>query len=248
MKFIFKMLALLFGYFGFGFVVSKIEKKNYWVKNHIPHGIYEKHLKRPLDFSLAMFILILLSPFLLIIAIAVRINMGSPIMFTQDRPGLGGEIFKIMKFRTMTDARDEEGNLLPDDERLTKFGRWLRSTSCDELPELISIIRGDMSLIGPRPLLVEYLPYYTKEEKHRHDVLPGLTGMAQVHGRNTISWEEKFSWDLKYVNDITCVGDFRIILETIAKVFKRADIRVGKEHAAGRLDVTRRSKTNEGTV
>lgn len=161
--------------------------------------MYAKYFKRMLDFILSLIALIILSPILLIVAILVRIKLGTPIIFKQQRPGKNEKIFTLYKFRTMTDKKDENGNLLPDSERLTKFGKLLRSTSLDELPELINILKGDMAIVGPRPLLVEYLPYYTEEEKHRHDVRPGLTGLAQVNGRNSISWEEKFKYDVQYV-------------------------------------------------
>ena len=186
--------------------------------------MYAKYFKRMLDFILSLIALIILSPILLIVAILVRIKLGSPIIFKQQRPGKDEKIFTLYKFRTMTDNKDENGNLLPDSERLTKFGKFLRSTSLDELPELINILKGDMAIVGPRPLLVEYLPYYTEEEKHRHDVRPGLTGLAQVNGRNSISWEEKFNDDLKYIKKITFIGDIKIILKTIGKVFKREGI------------------------
>lgn len=209
---------------------------------HKTYGLYEKYIKRPLDGFLATLAIIVLSPVLLVTAVLVRFKLGSPVLFTQERPGLDGKIFKLYKFRSMTDKKDKDGNLLPDDERLTSFGRTLRSTSLDELPELFNIAKGDMAIIGPRPLLVEYLPYYTEEEQHRHDVRPGLSGLAQVHGRNAISWEEKFAWDLKYVKKITFWGDVTIILQTVVKTLKRSDILVGKQHKAGRLDVVRAAK------
>lgn len=187
-------------------------------------GIYEKYIKRMLDFILSLIALICLSPVLLIVSILVRTKLGSPIIFKQQRPGKNEKIFTLYKFRTMTDEKDENGKLLPDSQRLTKFGKFLRSTSLDELPELINIIKGDMAIVGPRPLLVEYLPLYNKEQKHRHDVRPGLTGLAQVNGRNLISWEEKFDDDLKYIKKITFIGDIKIILKTVGKVFKREGI------------------------
>lgn len=187
-------------------------------------GIYEKYIKRMLDFILSLIALICLSPVLLIVSILVRTKLGSPIVFKQQRPGKNEKIFTLYKFRTMTDEKDENGKLLPDSQRLTKFGKFLRSTSLDELPELINIIKGDMAIVGPRPLLVEYLPLYNKEQKHRHDVRPGLTGLAQVNGRNLISWEEKFDDDLKYIKKITFIGDIKIILKTVGKVFKREGI------------------------
>ena len=187
-------------------------------------SIYEKYIKRILDFTLSLIALICLSPILLIVAILVRINLGSPVIFKQKRPGKNEKIFTLYKFRTMTDEKDDNGDLLPDSQRLTKFGKFLRSTSLDELPELINIIKGDMAIVGPRPLLVKYLPLYNEKQKHRHDVRPGLTGYAQVNGRNAISWEEKFEDDLKYIENITLINDIKIILKTIKKVIKRNDI------------------------
>lgn len=225
MKNILNILVLIFtGCFGLGFIVSKMETNKGWVDGHKPYGIYEKHIKRPIDFALALFSLIMFWPVLLIIAIAVRINMGSPVIFEQERPGLGEKIFKIYKFRTMTDAMDEEGNLLPDDKRLTRFGRWLRASSCDELGELWNIVRGDLSIIGPRPLLVEYLLRYSEEQKHRHDVRPGLTSLSASKKRNLATWESKFEDDLKYVNNITFLGDMKILFDTVKIVLKREGI------------------------
>ena len=186
--------------------------------------MYKKYIKRILDFSLSLIALIVLSPVFLILAILVRIKLGKPIIFKQQRPGKNEKIFMLYKFRTMTDAKDEQGNLLPDSERLTKFGKFLRSTSLDELPELVNILKGDMSIVGPRPLLVEYLPLYNAQQKHRHDTRPGLTGLAQISGRNAITWEEKFKIDVKYVEKITFLGDMKIILSTVVKVFKREGI------------------------
>ena len=186
--------------------------------------MYRKYIKRLLDFILSLLALIILSPVLLITALLVRIKLGSPVIFKQKRPGLNEKIFTLYKFRTMTDKKDDEGNLLPDSERLTKFGKILRSTSLDELPELINILKGDMSIVGPRPLLVEYLELYNEEQKHRHDVRPGLTGLAQVNGRNSISWEDKFKEDIKYIEKISLIGDIKIILKTVIKVFKREGI------------------------
>lgn len=186
--------------------------------------MYVKYFKRILDFLLSLIALIVLSPILIIIAILVRVKLGSPVIFKQQRPGKNEKIFTLYKFRSMTHKRDENGNLLPDSERLTKFGKALRSTSLDELPELFNILKGDMAIVGPRPLLVEYLPLYSKEQKQRHNVRPGLTGLAQVNGRNTISWEEKFNEDINYVKNITFKGDIKIILKTIIKVFKREGI------------------------
>lgn len=228
MKKIIKLLTGLLGTcLGLGFIVSIIEKKKGkvgWVEGHKPYGIYEEHFKRPLDFALALFALVFFWPVLLIIAVAVRINMGSPVVFEQERPGLGGKIFKLKKFRTMTDERDEEGNLLPDEKRLTKFGKWLRATSGDELPELASIVKGDMSIVGPRPLLVEYLPRYNDEQRHRHDVRSGLTSLSASKKRNLASWSEKFSDDVKYANNITFMGDMKIILDTIKITLLREGI------------------------
>ncbi len=183
-----------------------------------------RFLKRLFDIVISLLVLILLSPIFGIVAILVKINLGSPILFTQDRVGLGNGIFKMYKFRTMKDGRDECGNLLPDNKRLTKFGKWLRSTSIDELPEFINILKGDMSIVGPRPLLVEYLPLYNGEQIKRHFVLPGLTGWAQVNGRNSISWNEKFKLDVWYVENWSISLDIKIFFLTIYKVLKRHDI------------------------
>lgn len=208
--------------------------------------MYKSFFKRFLDIVLSGGALIVLSPVLLITAYFVKVKLGSPVLFTQDRPGKNEKIFKMYKFRSMSDARDKEGNLLPDDVRLTSFGRKLRSTSLDELPELFNIIKGDMSIIGPRPLLVEYLPYYTEEERHRHDVRPGLSGWAQINGRNAIdSWEQRFKYDLEYVNKISFTFDFKIVLLTLIKVIKRSDIQVGKQIKVGRLDVARKQKNGD---
>jgi len=192
--------------------------------NHKPYGPYERLFKRFLDAFLSSGALIVLSPVLLVTAILVRFKLGSPVLFTQDRPGKDEKIFKLYKFRSMTDDRDENGQLLPNEVRLTPFGRKLRSTSLDELPELINIAKGDMSIIGPRPLLVRYLPAYTETERHRHDVRPGLSGLAQVNGRNFVKWDQRLAFDVEYVNKITFLGDVKIILKTVEKVFKRDDI------------------------
>lgn len=186
--------------------------------------MYQKYIKRGFDFILALIASIILSPVILIVAVLVRIKLGSPVLFKQPRPGKNEKIFNMYKFRTMTDARDENGELLPDEVRLTKFGKTLRSTSLDELPELFNILKGDMSIVGPRPLLVRYLPLYNERQKHRHEVRPGFTGLAQVNGRNSISWEEKFEWDVKYVEHVTFLQDCRIILKTIGVVLKRDGI------------------------
>lgn len=187
-------------------------------------GIYEKHIKRFLDFTLSLIALILLSPILIVFTVVGTIKMKGNPFFYQPRPGKNEKIFKLIKFRTMTNKKDKQGNLLPDEQRLTSYGRFLRSTSIDELPELINILKGDMSIIGPRPLLVKYLPLYNEYQKHRHDVRPGLTGYAQVNGRNTLSWEEKFDMDIKYVQHITFVEDVKILLNTIFQVLKRDGI------------------------
>lgn len=223
---------------GLAAIVVELTHKN--SNAHKPYGPYERFIKRFLDAFLSTGALIVLSPILLVIAILVRVKLGSPVLFTQDRPGKDEKIFKLYKFRSMTNQRDENGKLLPDDVRLTKFGRILRSTSLDELPELLNIIKGDMAVIGPRPLLVEYLPYYSEEEHHRHDVRPGLTGWAQVNGRNAIhSWEERFQYDLEYVNHVTFALDLKVLFTTVGKVIKRSDIQVGSEIKVGRLDVAR---------
>lgn len=187
-------------------------------------GFYEKYIKRPQDFICAMAAVIVLSPVMLVTALLVRCRLGSPIIFHQERPGLNGEIFTLYKFRTMTDARDKNGNLLPDEIRLTKFGKFLRSASLDELPELFNILKGDMAVVGPRPLLVKYLPLYNEHQARRHEVRPGFTGLAQVNGRNSISWEEKFDLDVEYTDHVTFIGDWKIIFKTVATVLKREGI------------------------
>lgn len=189
------------------------------MKQHKPYGIYEKYFKRPLDFICGMAAIIVFSPLYIIIAILVRIKLGTPVLFTQERPGKDEKIFKLYKFRTMTDATGEDGILLSDEERLTSFGKFLRATSLDEIPEAFNIVKGDMSVIGPRPLLVKYLPLYNEEQKHRHDVKPGLSGLAQINGRNAATWQERFAYDITYVQKITFLGDIRIIFRTIGKAF-----------------------------
>jgi lipopolysaccharide/colanic/teichoic acid biosynthesis glycosyltransferase len=191
---------------------------------HKPYGSYEKYFKRPLDLICGLAAVVVFWWLYLIIAILVRVKLGSPVLFTQERPGKDEKIFKLYKFRTMTDARDENGELLSDEVRLTKFGRFLRSTSLDELPEAFNIIKGDMSVIGPRPLLVKYLPYYSDEQHHRHDVRPGLSGYAQAHGRNGVSWDDKFAMDVTYVNHITFLGDVKIIIDTVISVVREDGI------------------------
>ena len=186
--------------------------------------MYARFWKRVFDFSLSLAALAAFSPVLLILTVLGAVKMKGNPFFTQLRPGKDEKIFRLIKFRTMTCETDADGNLLPDDVRLTKYGRFLRSTSLDELPELVNILRGDMSIVGPRPLLVKYLPRYSAEQRRRHEVRPGLTGLAQINGRNAISWEEKFRWDVEYVDHITFLGDLKIILGTVAKVICRADI------------------------
>ena len=186
---------------------------------HRPYGVYERFFKRPLDFLCALLALVVFSWLYIIVAILVRIKLGSPVLFTQDRPGKDSKIFKLYKFRTMTDARDPNGELLPDEIRLTKFGKLLRATSLDELPEAINILKGDMSVVGPRPLLVKYLSLYNKQQARRQEVRPGLSGYAQVNGRNAVSWEEKFRLDVEYVDHITFLGDVKIIVSTVIKAF-----------------------------
>lgn len=207
--------------------------------SHKPFGPYEKYIKRPLDCVLSIFALMILAPVYVVVAILVRIKLGSPVIFTQERPGRNEKIFNLYKFRTMTDKRGLDGDLLPDSERLTNFGAKLRSTSLDELPELFNIIKGDMSIVGPRPLLIQYLPYYTENEKHRHDVRPGLTGLAQVNGRNLVRWDQRLAYDVEYVNKITFIGDVKIVLKTIKKVFCRADIAVDTDTVEEYLDIER---------
>ena len=202
--------------------------------------MYKKYIKRIVDIICALAAIIVFSWLFIIVAILVRVKLGSPVLFKQERPGKDEKIFKLYKFRTMTDKKDENGNLLPDDVRLTKFGRLLRKTSLDELPEAFNILKGDMSVVGPRPLLTEYLPYYTEEERLRHSMRPGLTGLAQISGRNALTWEEKFAYDIVYVKNPTFVGDIKIIYKTVIKAFfKEEGILVGKQHIVGRLDVER---------
>lgn len=193
------------------------------MEKHKPYGPYEKFIKRPLDVICALLALIVFCWLYGIVAILVRVKLGSPVIFKQERPGKDEKIFKLFKFRTMTDERDENGELLPDGVRLTKFGKFLRKTSLDELPEAVNILKGEMSVVGPRPLLVEYLPRYNERQKHRHDVRPGLTGLAQISGRNACSWEEKFDYDIQYVNKITFVGDCKIVFKTVFKSFFRQE-------------------------
>lgn len=188
------------------------------------NGLYCKLIKRFMDFLIATLSIIIFSPLLIILAILVRVKLGGPVIFKQERPGLNGKVFKLYKFRTMTDAKDENGNLLDDEYRLTSFGKKLRSTSLDELPELYNILKGDMSIVGPRPLLVKYLPLYNDEQKRRHDVRPGLTGLAQVSGRNAITWTEKFNKDIEYVDNVSLGLDISIFFKTIYCVLKKEGI------------------------
>ena len=215
--------------------------------------MYRHFFKRFFDIVLSFCALVVLSPVLLVLAILVRLKLGRPVVFRQERPGKDEKIFQLCKFRSMTDQRDGNGELLPDEVRLTKFGKALRSTSLDELPELWNILKGDMSIVGPRPLLVKYLPYYTEEERKRHDVRPGLTGMAQTHGRNLLSWEERFALDLQYIEQMSLLLDIKMVFLTVKKVFSRSDIALG-EAETHRLrpdakirdfDVERRDLVNE---
>ncbi|MCI8926151.1 MAG: sugar transferase [Lachnospiraceae bacterium] len=207
--------------------------------------MYGKFVKRFLDIFISLTAIVLLSPLLLLLWILVRSKLGKPALFTQQRPGKNEKIFKLYKFRSMTDERDDKGELLPDEVRLTSFGKLLRASSLDELPELFNILKGDMSLIGPRPLLVRYLPYYTSQERHRHDVRPGLTGLAQVNGRNALGWEERFAFDLEYVNRLTLGMDLKIIGMTVGKVLKRSGTLSGAEQTVADFDVYRKGDRDE---
>lgn len=209
--------------------------------------IYETYVKRALDVALSGCALVALSPVMGVTALLVRQKLGSPVIFCQECPGKDEQIFKLYKFRTMTDARGADGNLLPDAQRLTPFGRRLRSTSLDELPELWNILRGDMSIVGPRPLLVKYLPYYTAEERRRHAVRPGLTGLAQVNGRNALRWEDRFAYDVDYVDHISFALDAKIVLMTVGKVLSRSDVAEDTAASEGNLEEIRRKEmTVEG--
>jgi lipopolysaccharide/colanic/teichoic acid biosynthesis glycosyltransferase len=207
---------------------------------HRPYGPYERYIKRPLDCVLAALLLILLSPVMGVLALLVRAKLGAPVIFHQERPGRDERIFRLCKFRTMTDARDERGELLSDSERLTPFGRRLRETSLDELPELWNVLKGDMALVGPRPLLVQYLPAYTARERHRHDVRPGITGLAQINGRNFLPWDRRLALDVEYAERITFFGDLRIVAMTVWKVLRREDVASSTEEIdEGDLDEIR---------
>ena len=210
--------------------------------------IYKKGVKRFLDILISANVILLLSWLYVILAILIRIRLGSPVIFHQDRPGKGGRIFPMYKFRSMSDERDENGNLLPDEMRLTSFGRKLRASSLDELPELFNILKGDMSLIGPRPLLIRYLPYYTRDEFRRHDVRPGLTGLAQINGRNALCWEDRFRYDLQYVDHLTFGMDMKIIFGSVGKVLKGSGSLSGDAQTVADLDAYRRAQIVKGTL
>lgn len=209
---------------------------------HKPYGPYEKYFKRALDVFCGLAALLVFWWLYVLVAILVRIKLGSPVLFRQERPGKNEKVFRLYKFRTMTDARDENGNLLPDEVRLTKFGRALRATSLDELPEVFNILKGEMSVIGPRPLTIQYLPYYSEEERRRHDVRPGLSGLAQVNGRNFIDWDHRLALDVQYVKKITFLGDLRIILQTALKFVKKEDVAVDTNKVEPNFAEERRSK------
>ena len=215
------------------------------INPHRKRGFYEKYIKRLTDIVCALLAITVFSPIYILVAVLVRVKLGSPIIFKQARPGLNEKIFTLYKFRTMTDKKDENGNLLPDDVRLTKFGRLLRKTSLDELPEAFNILKGDMSIVGPRPLLVSYLPYYTEEERHRHDVRPGLTGLAQINGRNFVNWDNRLAFDIDYVKNITFCNDIHIIFQTAFKFIKRQDIAVDTNKVEPNFAEERRKKTQE---
>lgn len=204
--------------------------------------MYKKYIKRLLDIVLSLCILILLSPLLLVLAVLVRVKLGGPVLFRQERPGLHEKIFTLCKFRTMTDERDAQGNLLPDKDRLTPFGKFLRSSSLDELPEFFNILKGDMSFIGPRPLLVSYLPYYTKEEALRHTVRPGLTGLAQVSGRNFLDWDRRLAKDVEYVKGLSFAMDMKVLLLTVKVVLGKSDVAEDTNRAEGNFAQIRQER------
>ncbi len=217
---------------------NKMQKRAAEAKEHVPYGPYEAVLKRPLEVVFVFLLLLTLSPVWIGVSVLVGIKLGRPILFSQKRPGLKEKIFYLYKFRTMTEQCGKDGKLLPDEKRLTSFGAFIRQLSFDELPELINILKGDMSIVGPRPLMTEYLPYYTEEEHHRHDVRPGLTGLAQINGRSFLTWEKIFHYDLEYVNKITFIGDMKIIIQTFIKVCKRENV----------ADLTKGIKDKDGKV
>lgn len=242
MKKIIKIIALIMAFITAGGVIAGIKDLKEQKRRekqartegreiHKPYGPYEKYFKRPLDFILAATALLVLSPLMAVTAVLVKVKLGSPVLFSQKRPGKDEKIFTLWKYRSMTSERGADGELLPDEERLTGFGKALRSTSLDELPELFNILKGDMSVVGPRPQLVKDMVFMTDEQRKRHIVNPGLTGLAQVNGRNGISWEEKFEWDLEYIDEITFIGDLKIILQTVQKV-------LGRNESDEEIDVT----------
>lgn len=210
-------------------------------------SIYKRYIKRPMDILLSLIAIIILSPVFLILALFVKIMIGSPILFKQKRPGLNEKIFTMYKFRTMSDETNEKGELLPDSLRLTQFGKALRSTSLDELPELFNILKGDMSIIGPRPLLIKYLPYYTESERMRHSVRPGLSGLAQINGRNNLNWDSRLNLDLRYVENITFTMDYHIFMKTIIKTMRREDVIVVDQAPLEDLHIERKSSHANNT-
>ena len=220
-----------------------LNKKGDVVMKNRKNSFYSRYIKRLLDIILSFAGMLVLSPIYLLLAILVKVKLGSPVIFCQERPGKNEKIFKLYKFRSMTDARDANGRLLPDNERLTRFGKILRSTSLDELPELFNILKGEMSIVGPRPLAVQYLPYYNVAERHRHDVRPGLTGLAQVNGRVEIGWEERFAYDTHYVEHLSCILDIQILIMTVQKVFCRENVMVSGR--AENFDDFRRKQQGE---
>lgn len=219
-----KIILFVIGVSGFVGIIAFLKEIYIKSDSHKFCGVYERYVKRPLDACLATGALIMLSPVLLVTALFVRVKLGSPVLFTQERPGKDEKFFKLYKFRTMRDAKDSQGKDLPDAERLTSFGKKLRATSLDELPELFNIIKGEMAIIGPRPLLIRYLPFFYDDERIRHQVRPGLTGLAQINGRNNLNWNERLAYDSWYARRITFAGDVHILIETVVKVFKHADI------------------------
>lgn len=210
--------------------------------------MYKKYIKRLIDIICSLTAIIVFSWLYILVAILVRVKLGSPVLFTQDRPGKDEKIFKLYKFRTMTDQRDENGELLPDSVRLTKFGKFLRKTSLDELPEAFNILKGDMSIVGPRPLLVEYLPYYTKTESKRHSVRPGLSGLAQINGRNLLCWEDRLQLDVEYVENITFLNDVKIILKTAKKMVVKEGVAEDTNAAEGNFAAIRRQEMEKAGV